>query len=103
MHKSDGPKDQNDQRDKSPISLKMSRDGSNGRVIASDDEAGSPSDPLSVPKHGYIYLQRPDGTMTKKYLTLEGTDLYCFTKSNCAKQIFMHSLVGCYLDETSER
>jgi hypothetical protein len=85
MHKSDGVKDPNDQRSKSPISLKMSRDGSNGRVNGSDDEGGSPSDPLSVPKHGFIYLQRPDGTMTKKYLTLEGTDLYCFTRSNCAK------------------
>lgn len=97
MHRSDGPREPNDPRYKSPVSLKMSRDGSNGRVIGSDDE-GAGSDTLSVPKHGYIYLQRPDGTMAKKYLTLEGTDLYCYTRSNCAKQVFMHSLVGCYLD-----
>lgn len=48
---------------------------------------------------GHVYLQRTSKGYAKRYLVLNGTDLYAYKSGDRDKLIFMHSLLSTVIEE----
>jgi hypothetical protein len=48
---------------------------------------------------GFVYLQRRSKGYAKRYLVLNGTDLYAYKSGDRDKLVFMHSLLSTVIEE----
>jgi hypothetical protein len=51
---------------------------------------------------GHVYLQRTSKGYAKRYLVLNGTDLYAYKSGDRDKLIFMHSLLSTVIEEPNQ-
>jgi hypothetical protein len=53
-----------------------------------------PAFPLN---EGYCLIMKKNKKLTKRFLCLEGTDLYCYKEKDKKTKLFYHTLVGTLL------
>lgn len=47
----------------------------------------------------YLLLKKSNGKFGRKFMVLENSDLFCYKKRDCKKLLFVHSLVGAFIDD----
>jgi hypothetical protein len=50
-------------------------------------------------KEGYVFLLKKNKKLGKRYLKIDGSDLYCYKEKELSSLVFMHVLSGVLLEK----